>query len=349
MIVVSALILLGGKMRIIKMIIAIVVMVILVHGQTPIKFATLAPEGSTWMNVMKEFSQAVKDKTNGQLKFKIYPGGVSGDELVVLRKIRVGQLHSAGFTGVGLGEILPEVRIMDSPFLFNNHDEVDYVKSKLFEYFAQKFEEKGFILLGWAEVGFVYIFTNQPVQSTEDMSGVKMWMWEGDPIAEATFKSFNISPIPLSVTDVLTSLQTNLINGVYISPYGLVALQWHTRVKYMLNLRLANSNGAVLLSKKKFAKLNNEQQAVLRNLAREYFGKLTQLSREDNMKSLELIKKEGIQLIENTNASQLGKFNEAGKMARRTLIDRLYDEQFLTKVESLVKEYRTKTSSQTSQ
>jgi TRAP-type C4-dicarboxylate transport system substrate-binding protein len=331
-------------MRIINMVIAIVAMVVVVNGLSPIKFATLAPEGSTWMNVMKEFSQAVKDKTDGQVKFKIYPGGVSGDELVVLRKIRVGQLHSAGFTGVGLGEILPEVRILDSPFLFSNHEEVDYVTSNLFDYFAQKFEEKGFILLGWAEVGFVYIFTNQPVQSTEDMSGVKMWMWEGDPIAEATFKSFDISPIPLSVTDVLTSLQTNLINGVYISPYGLVALQWHTKVKYMLNLKLANSNGAVLLSKKRFADLNNDQQSILKDLSREYFGKLTQLSREDNMKSLELIKKEGIQLIENTNAAQTAKFSEAGGMARRRLIGRLYDEQFLIKVESLVKEYRTKKS-----
>lgn len=327
-------------MRLLKMIMFVAVLVILVFGKTEIKFATLAPEGSTWMNVMNEFAQAVNDKTAGEIKFRIYPGGVSGDELVVLRKIRVGQLHSAGFTGVGLGEILPEVRILDAPFLFRNYQEVDYVNSKLFDYFAGKFEEQGFILLGWAEVGFVYIFTNEPIRNTDDMRGVKMWMWEGDPIAEATFKALNINPIPLSITDVLTSLQTNLINGVYVSPLACVALQWHTKVKYMLDLPLADSNGAILISKKRFNRLDQQQQRILKDLARQYFDKLTDLSRKDNAKSLDLIKQAGIQFTENTDKAQLAKFNDTGKRARRNLVGKLYDQAFLERVESLVQEFR---------
>jgi TRAP-type C4-dicarboxylate transport system substrate-binding protein len=313
-------------------------------GQTTIKFATLAPEGSTWMNVMSEFTQAVNTQTGGMVKFKIYPGGVSGDELVVLRKIRVGQLHSGGFTGVGLGEVLPEIRILDAPFLFRSYEEVDFTTAKLFNYFSKKFEEKGFILLGWAEVGFVYVFTNKPVNGIQDMSGVKMWMWEGDPIAEVTFKSINISPIPLSVTDVLTSLQTNLINGVYISPLACVALQWHTRVKYMLTLPLADSNGAVLLAKSQFDKLDEQQKEIVKDLARQYFGKLTRMSREDNARSLEIIKKTGIQFTEVTNKAEIEKYYEAGKEARRMLIGKLYDENFLTQVENDLEQYRRSNS-----
>ena len=309
-------------------------------GQTTIKFATLAPEGSTWMNVMAEFSQAVNTQTEGKVKFKIYPGGVSGDEMVVLRKIRVGQLHSGGFTGVGLGEILPEVRILDVPFLFRSNEEVDFITAKLFDYFSKKFEEKGFILLGWTEVGFVYVFTNKPVNSVQDMSGVKMWMWEGDPIAEATFKSINISPIPLSVTDVLTSLQTNLINGVYISPLACVALQWHTRVKYMLDLPLADANGAVLLAKSQFDKLDDQQKEIVKNLSREYFGKLTRMSRADNAKSLDIIKKSGIQFTRVTDKAEIDKYYQSGKIARRRLIGKLYDENFLNQVENDLEQYR---------
>jgi len=130
-----------------------------------IKFATLAPDGSTWMNVMREFDQAIRKETNGELGFKIYPGGVAGDEKDVLRKIRLGQLHSAGFTGVGLGEVNPEVRIFDSPFLFRNYDEVDFIQQKFFDKFARGFEQNGYVLLGWADVGFVYIYTNSPVNS----------------------------------------------------------------------------------------------------------------------------------------------------------------------------------------
>jgi len=312
----------------------------IVFAQTDIKFASVAPDGSTWMNVMKEFATAVEDSTNGRVKFRIYPGGVAGDELVVLRKIRVGQLHSGGFTGVGLGEILPEVRILDAPHLFRSYAEVDYVTSELFDYFSQKFEEKGFILLGWAEVGFVYIYTNTPVSGLEDMKGVKMWMWEGDPIAEATFKTLDISPIPLSLTDVLTSLQTNLIDGVYVSPLACVALQWHTKVKFMLDFPLADSNGAVLLSKKQFLKLSPADQAMLRRLSRKYFGELTRLSREDNQKSLNLIREAGIKFTQIKDETKKADFYASGEKARRLLIGKLYDADFLNKVEGKINEFR---------
>lgn len=319
-----------------------VLIAISLFAGTKIKFATLAPDGSTWMNVMKDYAKAVKDATNGEIKFKIYPGGVSGDEKDVLRKMRIGQLHSAGFTGVGLGEILPEVRILDAPFLFNSYEEVDYVSSRLFDYFSEKFEKKGYVLLGWAEVGFVYVMTNQPVKSLADMSGVKMWMWEGDPIAKATFSSINISPIPLSITDVLTSLQTNLIDGVYVSPLGCVALQWHTKVKYLLDLPLADSNGAVLITKKQFNKLDAEQQATLLKLSKEYFGKLTQMSREDNAKSLDLIKEAGIQFTEINDPAALGSFKKTGKQARQALVGKLYDQALLDRVEGMLTEFRAK-------
>jgi TRAP-type C4-dicarboxylate transport system substrate-binding protein len=318
----------------------IVVLISIGFGQTTIKFATLAPEGTTSMNIMREYVKAVEDATQGDIKFKIYPGGVSGDERDMLRKIRIGQLHSAGFTGVGLGEILPEIRILDAPFLFNNYQEVDHITAKLFDYFAQKFEEQGYILLGWAEVGFVYMFSNQPINSFEDIIGIKMWMWEGDPIAEATFKSLQLNPIPLSITDVLTSLQTNLINGVYVAPYYCMALQWHTKTKYMLQLPLADSNGAVLLDKKIFDKLSEAQQAILKTLSMKYFDKLTRLSREDNEKSLDLIKSTGIKFTSIHDHEELTKFYQAGKNARRNLVGKLFSKELLEEVENSLEKFR---------
>jgi TRAP-type C4-dicarboxylate transport system substrate-binding protein len=322
-------------------IVLVVLLVGIVFGQTKIRFATVAPEGSTWMKVMRDYAKAVEDATNNEIEFKIYPGQVAGDEKDVLRKIRIGQLDSGGFTGVGLGEILPEVRIMDSPFLFKSYEEVDYVATQFFDYFSKKFEEKGFILLGWAEVGFVYVFTNNPINALEDMNGVKMWMWEGDPIAESTFKSLNINAIPLSITDVLTSLQTNLINGVYISPYACTVVQWHTKVKYMLDLPLADSNGAILLSKKKFNNLSDSQKEVVKRLSKKYFEQLTQLSRKDNAESLKLLKETGITFTSIDDKSKIDSFYDSGKKARRDLIGKLYDEEFLLKVEGLLDKYRS--------
>ncbi|CUU06011.1 extracellular solute-binding protein, family 7, partial [Candidatus Kryptobacter tengchongensis] len=98
-----------------------------------------------------------------RLGFKIYAGGVAGDEIDVLKKIRIGQYHAGGFTGVGIGEIAPNLRVLDSPFLFKSYDEVDYIYQKFNDEFEKEIENGGFVLLGWAEVGFVYTFTKTPI------------------------------------------------------------------------------------------------------------------------------------------------------------------------------------------
>ena len=305
-----------------------------------IKFASLAPDGSTWMNVMREFDKAIRDETDGNMGFKFYPGGVSGDEKDVLRKMRIGQLHSAGFTGVGLGEILPEVRILDSPFLFKTYDEVDHINNKFYDRFAKAFEEKGYILLGWAEVGFVHVFANTPVNNINDLNKVKMWMWEGDPVAEATFKALKVNTIPLSVINVLTALQTGMVNGVYISPLAILALQWFTKVEYMMEFPLTDAAGAVLISKRKFNKLPEEYQHILLKNANLYLQKLMKLTREDNAKAIETLKANGMKMIAPPSDDQYNMFNEKGKEARRLLIDKLYSKELVEEVESILIKYR---------
>ena len=229
---------------------------------------------------MKEYDAAIRKESGGKLGFKIYAGGISGDEKDILRKIKLGQFHSAGITGNGITEITKKARILDTPFLFKSYDEADYVYKTFETDFNQAFNDGGYVLLGWAEVGFVYIYTNTPVTKPEDLKNVKMWMWEGDPVAEATFKAMNISPIPLSLTDVMTSLQTNMINGVYASPLAAASLQWFTRVKYMFNLPLTDASGAVVISKKKFDALPPDMQNILVKNGKIYLPKLTASSRK---------------------------------------------------------------------
>ena len=308
--------------------------------QYAIKFATLAPEGSTWMNVMKEYDQAIRKESGGRLGFKIYPGGVQGDEKDVLRKIKLGQLHSAGITGNGMTTIAPKARILDSPFLFKSYAEADYITKIFDREFAQAFEEGGYVNLGWAEVGFIYVFTNSPVKTPADMKNVKMWMWEGDPVAEATFKALGINAIPLSITDVLTSLQTRLIDGVYTSPLVAIALHWFTRVKYMLNAPLADASGAVVISKKKFNELPPDLQEILVRNGRQYMQKLTQLSREENAKSIETLKKNGVTIVDPPSQQTLDAYSELGKNARKLLVGRLFSEDLLNRVENALNDYR---------
>jgi TRAP-type C4-dicarboxylate transport system substrate-binding protein len=315
------------------------------HAGSPehtIKFATIAPEGSTWMNVMKQYDAAVRRESGGRLGFKIYAGGVQGEDKDVIKKIRVGQLHSAGFTGVGLGEIAPMVRILDSPFLFESYEEVDHIYETFEKEFEAAFEERGFVLLGWAEVGFVYVFANTPVRTVADMHGVKMWLWEGDPVAEATFKAFGINPIPLSVVDVLTSLQTGLINGAYVSPYAALALQWNTRVKYMMGAPLADACGAVVISKKVFDNLPADLQEILLRNGKKYMSELTKKSREENTAAIRTLKKNGITVVDVSSDQTLAEYAKLGAQARAALVGKLYDQSFLAKVEKAVADFRKK-------
>jgi TRAP-type transport system periplasmic protein len=305
-----------------------------------IKFASIAPEGSTWVNMLREYDKAVRAESGGRLGFKIYAGGVQGEDKDVLKKIRLGQLHSAGFTGVGLGEIAPKVRILDSPFLFQNYDEVDHIYSAFAGEFDQAYRDNGFVLLGWAEVGFVYVFTNTPVRSLADMSNVKMWSWEGDLVAEETFKAFGLHPYPLSVVDVLTSLQTGLINGAYISPYAAIAMQWNTRVKYMMSVPLADACGAVVVAKRTFDALPADLQEILLRNGKKYMGELTRKSRQENADAIPTMKKNGLQVIEVNSPQTLKEYQAAGKRARQALAGKLYDQGFLDRVERSLDDFR---------
>jgi TRAP-type C4-dicarboxylate transport system substrate-binding protein len=309
-------------------------------AQTMVKFATLAPEGSTWMKAMRQFAVETSSRTGGRVKFKIYAGGVSGDEKDVVRKIRLGQLQAAGFTGVGLGEIAPEARLLDTPFLFKNAKEIDHVYKAFDADFRKIFESRGYVLLGWAEVGNVNIFSNLPVTKPGDLKNVKMWLWEGDPIAEAMFAALKVKPIPLSVMDVMTSLQTGMLNGVYGSPLSVIALQWFARMKYVFSLPITNASGAAVMSKKTFDALSKQDQKALMELGEKHFRELTLQSRRDNDQSIAILKARKLVFTEPAGPAVVAEVERAGQEARLSLAGKLYPKELLDKVESALQAFR---------
>jgi TRAP-type transport system periplasmic protein len=307
--------------------------------QYTIKFATVAPEGSTWMNVMREYDAAVRKESGGRLGFKIYGGSVQGDDKAVLKKIRIGQLHAGGFTGVAMGEIAPMVRILDTPFLVKSSAEADYLYTTFNQDFEKAFSDGGYVLLGWAEVGFVYVFTNSMISKPEDLKSLKMWVWEGDPVAETAFSVLGLRPTPLSLENVRTSLQTGLVNAFYVSPYAAIALQWYTCAKYIVDVPLTCAAGAVLVSKKQFDPLPKDLQDILVANGRKYMAKLTALSRQDNVKAMDEFKKQGLTFIKATD-QDVQYYMNAGNQARKELVGKNYSQEFLTRIETALATYR---------
>ena len=212
-----------------------------------IKIATLAPGGSSWMQTFHSIDAEVREKTDKQVGFKFYPGGVLGDEKDMLRKMYIGQIHGAALTSAGLSAIFNEMDVFQIPFLFESYHEVDYVTEEMGAFFQKGFDENGYILLGWSEGGFVRLMSTTPVATLDDLRKVKVWTWEDSPMTKAIFDQANVSAIPLSVPDVLVGLQTGLVDVVYAPPIGAISLQWFTKIKYMTDVNLIYLIGGLVI------------------------------------------------------------------------------------------------------
>ncbi len=310
-----------------------------------IKFASLAPEGTTWMRTMRGLDRDIREATKKAVRFRIYPGGVSGNEKDVVRKLRVGQLHAAGFTGVGLGEILPAARLFELPFFFRSYTEVDAVHGELDGWFEEALLKKGYVLLGWSEVGFAHFFSKNPVASAADLSKQKVWLWEGDPLARAYFEAMGVRPIPLAVTDVLTSLQTGLVNTVYISPLGAVALQWFTKVRHISPVPMANVTGALVMKQNRFKRLGDEYGALLIKLTRTRMRELRRLTREENERAIRAMTKRGLTVSPRPSKAALAEMRRVGGKAREKLAGTLIPRELIARAEGVLSRLRAGKSS----
>jgi TRAP-type C4-dicarboxylate transport system substrate-binding protein len=304
-----------------------------------IKVALITPEGSTWTNALYKLARVVEQQTGGEVVFRVYAGGVSGDELDVLRKMRANRIQAAGFSGVGLGVILPEIRVLEAPLLFRSYAEVDRVKSRLFDRFAAGFAENGFVLLGFAEAGFVYFFARPPMTGSDGLDPLKMWAWKGDPVARSTLEAFGIKTFPLHLADVNTGLETGMINSFYSPPLAAIAFQWYAKIRYMLDFPIVNSTGAFLIRKSTFDGLSEDHQKILREQSRRFCDELVRLSRKENEEAMNVLKASGI-VFETPAGRQVQSFEESARKVHAENMNKLYSRRLFEQVQQILRQYR---------
>jgi len=315
--------------------------VVRAQEQHVLKIATLAPEGSLWMNLFHAWGRSVEEHSAGKVKVKFYPGGIAGDERDAVRKMRLGQINGAAVTSIGLGLIQSEVRVLELPLLVQSFEELDFVRSKLDADLRKKFEEKGYVLLAWGDVGPVHIFSNLQLKSKADLAQTKLWAWVDDPLVRMLFTQLGANGVPLGVPDVLPSLQTGLINACYGSPLSTLALQWYTKVKFMTSMHITQAIGATVLVKKEFEKLPADLQKVVLADSKDLEGKLLKQIREENGKALLSMKNAGLQVVDSPK-DMVAQFEEQAKAIRPKLEPSVYSHEFREKVEKLIAEFRAK-------
>jgi TRAP-type transport system periplasmic protein len=261
-----------------------------------IKLAVLVPEGTTWGNSLKKLAKEVETVTQNEVSFKVYYGGVSGDEPDVLRKIRIGQLHGGIFTGKTLGDIYGDVRAMEIPFTFyDKQNKASAALTKLTPQFNQGLKTKGFVNLGFYEVGQVYVVSTKKISNLNELKGIKIWSWEGDKLVEAMINSLQLVSVPLALPDVLSSLSTGIIDAAYAPPLAILALQWHSKVKYLVDFPTAFSIGALLVSDKTWGKIKPEHQNKIMELSKKFVAEANSKSIQENQQARDQLKKLGIQ------------------------------------------------------
>lgn len=302
-----------------------------------LKLAFLAPEGVTWTKNIEKMAKDIEEKTQKRVTFKFYFGGVSGDESDMLRKVRSSQLSGGMFTGKTLGDIDKDTRALEIPFTFQKKPEKAISSlQEMAPTFSSSLEKKGFHSLGFLEVGHVYLGTTKHIKNLDGLKGSKIWIWEGDKIAEAMIESLQLVSVPLSLPDVLSSLSSGIIDAAYAPPLGMTALQWHTKIKYIINHPLAYATGALIVSMKEWNKISKEDQNLINSIAKTYLDEANAQTHKDNLDTLEEFSKLGIQLIEFPK-SDIEKVSGMRKQVVEKLSKNFFSSQILQKVESIHK------------
>jgi len=304
-----------------------------------IKLATLAPEGSSWMKTLNAINAEVMEKTNDQVRFKIYAGGVLGDEKDMLRKMQIGQIHGAGLTSPGLSVLFTEIDVFHIPFFYQNYGEVDYVLKKMGPFFKKGFEDNGYIILGWSEAGFIYLMSTAPISSVNAIKKMKVWVWHESPMAQAIFKEVGVAAIPLSLPDVLVGLQTGLVDVVYAPPTGAISLQWFTKVKYITDVPLSYIGGGLVVRKDVFKKLPESSQDAIIEIFQRHLDQLKQITRNENEEAIKVMQKHGVTLV-TPPQDQVAEFKRRSDTAMARLTNQAFSQEVVDEVTAHLETYR---------
>jgi TRAP-type transport system periplasmic protein len=323
------------------------IVIVMLTGQAQaiqIKIATISPEGSVWMEKMREGAKDLAKKTDNRIKIKFYSGGVMGDDKAVLRKIRIGQLQGGAFVSGSLSQYYPDNQIYSLPLFFRSFKEIDYVRGYLDQKIIDGFEKGGLVIFGIAEGGFAYVMSTVPIYTVQDMREQKVWIPDNDSMILEAIKAFDITPIPLSIADVRAGLQTGLINTVTTPPIGALALQWHTQIKYLLDEPFLYIYGVLAVDRKVFKRISPADQQIFREIMGDVFKTLDRLNREDNIKAMETLHKQGIKFIKPSKDALKKWRKDASEVPNRLIKAGRLSQEMVNTLENLLKEYRLKES-----
>lgn len=269
------------------------------EAQAPIvvRMATLVPDGSSWHLVLKESADKWKQVSGGRVTVRLFPGGVAGDDPDVVRKMRLGTLNAGVLTSVGVAEIDKSVYAMGIPLMYDSYEEVYWVHEKMRPKLEASLEAKGFVVLNWADGGWVHFFAKKPVAVPDDLRKLKLFSWAGDAESVEIWRSAGFNPVPLPSTEIATALQTGLVEALGAPPQVAVISQFFNNAKNMTDLKWQLLQGATIITKATWEKIPADVRPELLRVSREAGARLQKEIRDAEAKDVEAMKKRGLTVV----------------------------------------------------
>lgn len=302
-----------------------------------ISVATLAPAGSTWMNVFDAWNREIRResaKIGQPMAMRFFPGGVQGDEAEVIRKIRAGRLDGAAVTAVGLAQIHRPALVFQMPGMFRSYGPLDNARTQLHSEINGAFNTAGFELMGWADVGQARVFSQTPVRTPAELATQRPWVWSDDRAMPAFYNAISANPVRLQVPEVLSALQTNRINTVVTSAPVATQLQWAARVTHMTDMPLYTTIGATVIGRAKFGALTPQQQELLRRTGANYHQLARGSLRRAETAALTSLASRVITVVP-VDAAQRAQWESAFTRTRAALTGQIADAAFIARVAAI--------------
>lgn len=262
-----------------------------------VKMATLVPDGSSWHLILKETAEKWRAASNGSVTVRLYAGGVAGDDPDVVRKMRLGTLNAGVLTSVGMAEIDKSVYALGVPMMYDSYEEVYYVLEKMRPRLESSLESKGFVVLNWADAGWVHFFAQEPVATPDDLKALKLFSWAGDATSVDLWKAAGFNPVPLPSTEIATALQTGLVNALGCPPQVAVIAQYYNHAKNMTALPWQLLLGATLINKAVWERIPAGIRPALLQAARESGTRLQEEIRKTGDRDVEAMRRRGLNVV----------------------------------------------------
>jgi len=294
-----------------------------------VKLGTLAPNGSTWHNLLKEMGEKWAEASGGKVKLRIYAGGTQGSEGDMVRKMAVGQLQAAAITNVGMHDIVKEPQAISAPGVIESEAEFNAVFPKIEPQLDRLLDQRGYVALHWSQVGFIRIFCTKPYRTPVEMSDAKMFAWDGDPASVEAWKAAGFRPVVLSSTDVVPSLQTGMVNCVANVPLYFLTARLFERANHMIDAPWGYLIGATLVKKETWNRIPADVRPKLLAIAREIGARVDADVKKLNDDAVVAMKRQGLEVVQVDPGPWLATDEKAWPVVRGKVVPAAFFDQVI--------------------